>query len=85
MHIATIKGLKDYLKKNQDAVIEIFLNEARPNYTTNNIIKIDDKNNVIYAAINDKEDPDMAIIPIDAINHVILKDSNTTKKMGFTP
>ena len=81
MDLITIQNIINYLEDNREESIEVVLDNGLT-YETQYLKLIDD---TIYITCGTATGEDIAIIPLDRIHHVILKNSIIEKIMGFKP
>ncbi len=80
MESITVQSVITYLENNQDEFAEVILDNGTV-YTTRYMKLVDD---VVYVTTNHMDTSDVAVIPAQCINHIVLKNSGIEKFMGFT-
>ena len=79
MEASTLQSVINYLENNQDQFAEVMLDSGIV-YTTKYMKLIE---NILYITTNHTDGNDVAVVPAECINHVVIKNSGIEKVMGF--
>ncbi|MCP4653519.1 MAG: hypothetical protein GY858_09110 [Candidatus Omnitrophica bacterium] len=79
MDILTMQTVISYLESNKDEVTEIILDSGKI-YTTKYMKQLD---GMLYITTDHHENGDIAIIPVESVHHVVVKNAGMDKMIGF--
>ena len=79
MELTHIQGAITYLENNKDEYAQVMLDNGLM-YSTKHMKLLDD---VVYVTTDHITGKDVAIVPAMTINHIVIKNSNIDKVMGF--